>query len=413
MSGGGGYEQGSTSTGPWKGQESYLTDIFSTGRKMSTGKNLKGEDILSGPENLKIWNPETQSYNQVSSNFKDTWLDSPLAYQYYGYTPQRSAETGALTGINKRAGQDAVAGFDPLQTEAQIKIAQRARDNPLNRQAQSSVLGIMSGEDKVDPYTMNAANINYTPNMLPWQMGDVNYAGKSELSNTAEGDYLKGNANPYLDPMFEGASRQLNRNFNRNIIPSIDSSAELSGRYGSDVWRNMRGDANADYLNSIEDLAASMYGGAYESERGRMMDAQQLGAGLASDVAKTNALLGQESGALNTQLGLQKGLAEAGFRQEANKFNPEMMYRAQSENLGNVMNMAQFAPNLALQDYEDYARMAAVGEERRAMDQANRDQMIRAWEFYNQEPIMRLGNYSNLVSGSYGGTTNSSAESGK
>jgi hypothetical protein len=271
----------------------------------------------------------------------------------------------------------------------------------------------MKGTDKINPNLMTAANVNYNPQMLPWQMNDINYAGKNQIADTAGGRYLTGETNPYLDPMFEAASRGINRNFTRNIVPSIDSSAELSGRYGSDVWRNMRSDANTDYMNALSDLASGMYSNAYETERGRMMNAAGLTSGLASDVEKTNAILGQESGKLNTELGLQKAIENANLQQQANQFNPQMQYQTQLANLGNVMNMAQFAPNLALQDYEDYARAAAVGEEQRAYQQALIDQAIKAWEFYNTEPISRLGNYSNLVSGSYGGTSETTAKSGK
>jgi hypothetical protein len=66
-----------------------------------------------------------------------------------------------------------------------------------------------------------------------------------------------------------------------------------------------------------------------------------------------------------------------------------------------VMN----APTMAAADYADIGKLAAVGEEKQAMDQANIDAAAKAWEFYQTEPWNRLGMYSNLITGDVGGTT--------
>ena len=454
MGSGGGYEQGSTQSGPWEGQQQYLSDLFAAGRQLTSGKNLAGNDVITNQANGK------GGYNP--SQFAKEWLNNPMAYKYFGYDEVRDPGTNELTSLKKNTAQNAVAPFDPTQMIAKEAIERRAYNNPLNTAAKGATLSILGGENKINPNLMTSANIGYNPNMLaanvdsvnvgnvrPMEASsieDLNFAGENELNRTAQGGYLEGGGNPYIDPMFKAATRQLDDRFTRNIIPGIDSSAELSGRFGSDIWNSQRQDANRDYLNSLDDLAAQMYGSAYETERGRMMDAGNLNANLGLDVSKTNAILGQEAektnidallnelltqaginkdlnlarsgnvqeaGRVNTQLGLEKGINQANLQQEANRLNPAILNEVQGQNIANQMDMTKSAPNLALQDYEDYARAAAVGEEQQLQRQKEIDQEIAAWEFYNQELLQRIGNYSNLVSGSYGGTAQTSAKSGK
>ncbi len=60
---------------------------------------------------------------------------------------------------------------------------------------------------------------------------------------------------------------------------------------------------------------------------------------------------------------------------------------------------------LADEDYKDYARLATIGEEKQAMQQALIDEARKRWDFSQMEPWQRLQQYSNLIQGHYGGTT--------
>lgn len=71
------------------------------------------------------------------------------------------------------------------------------------------------------------------------------------------------------------------------------------------------------------------------------------------------------------------------------------------------------APALAEADYADIGKLAAVGQEKQAMDQAQIDAAIKQWQFSQMEPWQRLGMYSNLVTGDAGGITTSSGGGGK
>lgn len=65
----------------------------------------------------------------------------------------------------------------------------------------------------------------------------------------------------------------------------------------------------------------------------------------------------------------------------------------------------QLAPTYAEQDWADIARLAAIGEEKQAMEQANINEAIERFQFGQLEPWERLANYMNLISGNLGGTT--------
>lgn len=77
-------------------------------------------------------------------------------------------------------------------------------------------------------------------------------------------------------------------------------------------------------------------------------------------------------------------------------------YETERDRQMNAMNMA--VP-LAREDYYDIGKLAAVGEEKQGMEQANIDAEIKKHEFGQQEPWQRLGMYRNLLTGDFGGTT--------
>mgnify|MGYP001486722919 CR=1 FL=1 len=98
------------------------------------------------------------------------------------------------------------------------------------------------------------------------QMQGIDMATNRALQGSATMDAAEGNLNqmmaggpnPYLDAMFNQASGQVQ---NR-----IDSNAALAGRLGSNSHAET-------YQNGMNNLAAQMYGGAYESDQARRMQA--------------------------------------------------------------------------------------------------------------------------------------------
>jgi hypothetical protein len=67
------------------------------------------------------------------------------------------------------------------------------------------------------------------------------------------------------------------------------------------------------------------------------------------------------------------------------------------------------APGLAQQEV---GMLATVGAEKQAMEQALFDEARAKWGFEQMEPWQRLGMYSDLVSGDFGGTSYTSTSGG-
>lgn len=93
---------------------------------------------------------------------------------------------------------------------------------------------------------------------------------------------------------------------------------------------------------------------------------------------------------------LMKGKALADVA--SNVYNPERE---------RMQGMSTIAPQLDQMDYFDIGKLAAVGEEKQGMKQALINEQVKRHEFSQLEPWQRLGMFTNLVSGDWGGTTSS------
>lgn len=148
--------------------------------------------------------------------------------------------------------------------------------------------------------------------------------GQAELGSIIGGRYLTPGSNPYLSAYTERAFEE--------TLPQLDTSAIQAGRYGGGAWGLAKG-------RTMADITSNIYGQAYESERGRQLQALQL------------------------------------------------------------------APTYAEQDWANIGRLAAIGGEKQAMEQAAINEAIERFQFGQLEPWERLANYMNLISGNLGGQT--------
>lgn len=140
---------------------------------------------------------------------------------------------------------------------------------------------------------LNAGGPNYYPNSTVAGFGqttnaasqmiqDRAYAGSpvagaanQQVTDTLSGDYL--NSNPYLDAMYNNAASAVTRNYSEAVAPSIAANFGLSGRTGSNMaFANTMNQSQDTLSRNLGGMAADLYGGAYENERGRQMQAAQL-----------------------------------------------------------------------------------------------------------------------------------------
>lgn len=213
-------------------------------------------------------------------------------------------------------------------------------------------------------------------------------AAQNQLGQTMDGNYLYSNPvnvfaggmasgrdtgllgrfangdeqNQYLDSTYDQAAGK--------VRASMDGGFSKAGRYGSGAHEAATGDA-------LNNLATQVYGGAYEQDQNRKLQAA--------------------SGAD------QNRLAAAG-----------MLGEAYAGERGNQTKGMMFAPSLAAADYQDIAALSEVGAAREAygQDQINAD--IDKYNYTASQPISALQNYLSLIQGQYGGTavTKSKAASG-
>lgn len=108
-------------------------------------------------------------------------------------------------------------------------------------------------------------------------------AANQQVADTLQGDYL--NSNPYLDAAYNNAASAVTRNYSEAVAPSIAANFGLSGRTGSNMaFANTMNQSQDTLSRNLGGMAASMYGGAYDAERNRQMQAAQL----APETAKLN-----------------------------------------------------------------------------------------------------------------------------
>lgn len=101
------------------------------------------------------------------------------------------------------------------------------------------------------------------------------------LNKTLQGDYL-GGANPYLDQVFATSAQNVTDQFNRNILPSIKTAGVQSGMYDSSRQGIAEGLAAGEAQKNLAQLSANIYAPAYESERGRQIQAATLAPSLSN-----------------------------------------------------------------------------------------------------------------------------------
>lgn len=206
---------------------------------------------------------------------------------------------------------------------------------------------------------MQAAQAGATPAMqaAQSQAASINAPAQNGVNTaSAYNNMINGNAgaNPYLTNALQSAVDQTNasyqqnqtsltNNLQRNILPGINSSAQLSGQYGGTRQGIAQGNAIGDYTNQLNNsnlqlgLANSanttgQQATAYNQGQDRALSAMNTLSGQQYGVATNNAQLQQQSNLQNAQLQntanatnyagqQQTSLANAGYQNTANSNN--------------------------------------------------------------------------------------------
>ena len=486
--GGGGYNSSATSK-PWEVQEKYLRPLFKTAMYGATGQLTNPEydsDKKSSDNNRQFYTPTGDEASWYTDMFSAN-PDAPGELKYFGNTgglgqanggweddPSIMAALGggSYSGSANQNGAPTVARFTQNELDAQTLAKNLATsrtgtnyDTSLLGRSDASLEDIIRGIKGISqrtiatptigsPGNITGADINYNPNM---SAASVNYNPAMQAANfdykywNDLGEMAGGNGgNPYLDDMVTAAQRNITNRYKNEILPYLNSTAQEAGAGGSGGWADLRANETNNYNTAMSDIETNLRGSAFNSQLQAQLAALGLGgefagkaAGYTQEANRLNTELGlnkalanagytQEANQLNTQLGLQKGTTEAGFEQEAgmqnvanalqraiaqsgmeadiNKQNALLGASTDTQNIANIMQGVGMAPDINAAGYNDIGALSATGAEQRTYNQDVLNAYIQRMEQMQLEPWNRMALLSQLIGGNFGGTVTQTAQ---
>lgn len=98
-------------------------------------------------------------------------------------------------------------------------------------------------------------------------------AQNQTATDTISGKYLDPSTNPYLAATYGQAADQVARTYQTVTAPGTSAAFSAGGRYGSGARNQAVDQNNRAFGDTLTNLATNIYGGNYQAERGRQMDA--------------------------------------------------------------------------------------------------------------------------------------------
>ncbi len=282
-----------------------------------------------------------------------------------------------------------IGSLSQYSKEGLDAIAQRGREgSPVTQSAQGLATDVLSQRPSFGGASGYLAG-GPSWEQVQQQFASLPEATQNALQQTAQGDYLQGN--PYLDQQYGRAAQQVTDTFNRDISPGIAAQFSKAGRVGSDAQGDVLQNAAGQVSDSLAGLSNDIYGGNYQRERDRQLNAAyQLG-----NLTQAQQSLG--SNVFNQLQGNQ--LAAAGI--DAGVYGQQL---GQQNVFGGLANA------LANQDYMDIEQIKRVGEH---YDQRSQQELDARRAQFNQEQAMKQQALRDYIAAARGhGVTSSSTTSG-
>lgn len=91
------------------------------------------------------------------------------------------------------------------------------------------------------------------------------------ILDTLQGKYLDPSTNPYLAATYGKAADAVTRSYQTATAPATDAAFAAAGRYGSGARQQQISNNQRDLGTTLDNLATSIYGGNYATERGNQM----------------------------------------------------------------------------------------------------------------------------------------------
>lgn len=98
--------------------------------------------------------------------------------------------------------------------------------------------------------------------------------GLSSLQDTLSGKYLDPSTNPYLKATYDAAAKGVTSQYRDAIAPSTMAAAQRAGQMGGSAYNQLKAADQYNLGQNLSGLAANIYGGNFQAERGRQAGAQ-------------------------------------------------------------------------------------------------------------------------------------------
>lgn len=351
--------------------------------------------MSSGSSGTDTVTQKSEPWSQAQPYLKDIFGQARNLYsqgqEYFpGSTvvPFHGDTEAGLQGLRNQFSQ-APIGLD-ASTRAVTRAATGESTNPYAPQLEQA-----AGQTT----TAGTGLINQSAGANPF-MNNIQQASNQQITagNDALQQFASTNVNPYLDQMFGKAAEGVRDNAN-----AIFAKA---GRYGSSAHQGTMSD-------SIGDLAANMYGQAYETDANRRFAAaQELGSRQAQDINNQMTGASQLAGLGESQFGRQAGAGStlAGMQQNdlsrqlgalgtlGNYGESNLNRQLQASTLMPSLNTYAQANNRGLMEIGGYREQQAQNELQDAMNRWNFGQ-TGGWDQLNRynavvQPMAALGGSS-------------------
>ena len=182
------------------------------------------------------------------------------------------------------------------------------------------------------------AGLNQDQNTAFGQIRDRALQGSAVSNNanrnaadTLSGRYLDPASNPWLSRTYDAAAGDMSRNYANAVVPGVNSSFSLSGRYGSGAHENAMGDANRTLASSLSNMGTQLYGQNYQQERSNQLQTMNMAPQLAAaDYNDASMLMGAGDA--------QRAFTQEGLADAYSRWQQEQQYPYQNlDVLGNAI----------------------------------------------------------------------------
>ena len=271
------------------------------------------------------------------------------------------------------------------------------QQNVLDQFASGRGQGLQQGAEGAVNNLFSSNDIfNATGGLAPY--GQESLVAASNLTDSQVGDttgasplmqqMLSGSVqqNPFIEQANNAMAADAVSNFQQQVMPALRASQIAYQPGGSSRGDIASGIAAGNVGRSITDFANTNRMNAFNSAQQQQMQAAQLLEGGRGQ--RANEALQQGSTAFGLGLGGQQQFAGQ-----------------QNQALGAYGTVSQTPYDLA-------GNINDVGMTQRELGQQNLDEDVNRFQFDQNIQDQKLSNYANLIQGTYGGTTTSTAERG-